>query len=576
MPRNAKRAVPVSAQLGKLRSVAKRLYYGSANMPTVKEVKQALKAGCMKLDQRDSNNNTPVLSAAYHNQAKMLRAMAAFDHDSFLRGMAVRSTKETIGADVQCNALLMALRTEAWAALTVLLQHVEPAVLRATTHQTANSEHPFVHGMVFSGCPVTCLKPLGERGLLDCSNTNNSKRRNVLHAACHIDSRATPEATLFLIDHCEVNDLRAKDIFGRSPLDMARARAAPVTPSGDASVAGSGAPTAGAGAADAAGDEASVGRPTWEGVVDAMVEQMPYAEIEVFAMCRGPTARLKAALDANPDLVRVQDDRDKRPLHKAVSHSRPGAVEVLLAAGADIYHADQYGNTALDDLVYWVGHHNGGEWTDAALETLSVIAKHPDGANVACQQAKLGRAELTAHLLRAMQRVCPANLTRFLDIGGLCDVIQELTTDQSLAVIRCIPTEGAQQSLSNTASKETTELNCVLELHGVSADDQIRLLNALLEHGASVNERGVMGATPLHTAAVRVHNADIVNLLADRGADLHATDDYDMTPLETAQEAGNTVVEAALHRLLDNEARAAHRAPVQDPMVRSCVGAVAP
>lgn len=63
-------------------------------------------------------------------------------------------------------------------------------------------------------------------------------------------------------------------------------------------------------------------------------------------------------------------------------------------------------------------------------------------------------------------------------------------------------------------------------------EGNIALARLLLAHGATVNLADEQGATPLHAAAAS-GNVELVTLLLDKGADIHATASG-WTPLHTA------------------------------------------
>ncbi len=77
-------------------------------------------------------------------------------------------------------------------------------------------------------------------------------------------------------------------------------------------------------------------------------------------------------------------------------------------------------------------------------------------------------------------------------------------------------------------------------LHGViehESDEKYRMMKALIDAGADVNEIGIHGYTPSHHAAVR-NDVEALRILFEHGADFNirtTVDDY-ATPLEEARE----------------------------------------
>ncbi len=62
---------------------------------------------------------------------------------------------------------------------------------------------------------------------------------------------------------------------------------------------------------------------------------------------RGDIETLKQQLDHNPELVHAENELGKQPMHYAVYYNQEAALELLLAAGADVNAADKTGMTPL-------------------------------------------------------------------------------------------------------------------------------------------------------------------------------------------------------------------------------------
>ena len=81
------------------------------------------------------------------------------------------------------------------------------------------------------------------------------------------------------------------------------------------------------------------------------------------------------------------------------------------------------------------------------------------------------------------------------------------------------------------------------------------VVSLLLERGADIHARDSNQATPLHFAAGG-RNKDVVSLLLERGADIHAHNSHQATPLHSAAFSGHEdVVRLLLERGADIDAR---------------------
>ncbi len=68
-----------------------------------------------------------------------------------------------------------------------------------------------------------------------------------------------------------------------------------------------------------------------------------------------------------------------------------------------------------------------------------------------------------------------------------------------------------------------TQIGCATttQLGGAAKGGDLREVEALLSKGADVNEKGLMGASPLYEAILYHAPLDIVQTLIDKGADVN-------------------------------------------------------
>ena len=72
------------------------------------------------------------------------------------------------------------------------------------------------------------------------------------------------------------------------------------------------------------------------------------------------------------------------------------------------------------------------------------------------------------------------------------------------------------------------------ELYAAVAQGKIAQITKLLDKGENIEQRDVLGSTPLHFAA-REGADDILDTLIRRGADAHAKNNKGETPLDVAR-----------------------------------------
>lgn len=235
--------------------------------------------------------------------------------------------------------------------------------------------------------------------------------------------------------------------------------------------------------------------------------------IEFFEAIReGNTPRVKAALDAAPDLVRANPDtsfmRDgvgrATPLHLAVQADQREVVQVLLDAGADIEARNECGRTPLHDAL---------EYNNSLRDLL--ISR---GARVdICSAAFLGRLDRIEELLARTPALVDDRSTRLTPLGWAAYACQ-------LGAARKLIARGARMDggeLLCAASVGCLPVGRLLLDHGVDPD--------------AMNES--WGSTALHAAAAMRHAADattFVAMLLRAGADVHLRTRCGRTALEIA------------------------------------------
>ena len=209
------------------------------------------------------------------------------------------------------------------------------------------------------------------------------------------------------------------------------------------------------------------------------------------------------------------------PLHEATSNSYLEAVKYLVSHKADVKATDVDNKTPL----HWAVIHN------KTTEIASILISN--GANVNAKD-RIGFTPLHC----GVENV---EVAKYLISNG-ADVNAE---DEDKAT----PLHSAVRRLAGIRS--------LAELTGNNKDEdvQIEIVKHLLsDQRVKVSAKDKDGVTPLH-AAVHTGCLECVRLLVDGGADIHAKDKRDETPLDWARSMEKPAIAEYLSSLLPNYVR---------------------
>jgi len=286
------------------------------------------------------------------------------------------------------------------------------------------------------------------------------------------------------------------------------------------------------------------------------------------ALKSGDVAALKSLLTGNPRLARDRGTNGNTLLNLAVSlaaHAKPDVglalVESLLAAGADVDDGNDRGATPL----HQAGYSNQCVIADALIQKGADLdaEAHGSGGTPLMFALFWGHREVSDLLGR--RSVAPGNLRACAGLGNKDLMERCFSADTTLTVEACAargfyrPHSGFPDWQPSTDRQQILDEALVWACKSGRTDVLPRLLTAgarldadpyrgtpliwaawcnrletamwLIDHGASVDEKGTFGGpdhgqgvTALHMASQNGH-LSMVQLLIERGADPSITDD---------------------------------------------------
>jgi ankyrin repeat protein len=198
----------------------------------------------------------------------------------------------------------------------------------------------------------------------------------------------------------------------------------------------------------------------------------------------GDALAVRRLLSADASLVHATDECLKTPLHWAAEKNHYEIAEMLLDAGADLEATTSWGATPFD----WAATMGSVRVADLLL------ARGAKGMNVVAA-ANLGKLDL---------------VRTFLDSGA------RLTFPRQIAA-----SELNDEVVASSARSKGDVISHAF--YGACRNGCTEVAELLLERGADVNAKGILGGTGLHWAAINGHKETVAFLLA-HGADLTIRD----------------------------------------------------
>ena len=313
----------------------------------------------------------------------------------------------------------------------------------------------------------------------------------------------------------------------------------------------------------------------------------------------GPTTPLhNAATEDEPEVVALLLDRGAdieahnekgaTPLHVAAAHNKPEVVALLLDRGADIEARSATGHTPL----HYAAGYNKPEVVELLLDRGADIESSPDTEHTPLHYAAGdNKPEVVALLLdrganieaRTEKGTTPLHVaTRYnkpevvellLDRGANIEAREDDGPLQAspkglflrtLLVSLTLALEAWESSLAPDKEGWEPDREAIADsldgpdmiyrvgrhtpLHYAAGYNKPEVVELLLDKGADIHARSTLGITPLHFAA-RYNTPEVVALLLDRGAPFDVLDNGDFTPLDYAENNEHLKGSSVLERL---------------------------
>ena len=206
------------------------------------------------------------------------------------------------------------------------------------------------------------------------------------------------------------------------------------------------------------------------------------------------------------------------------------ALKHMVNDGQDVNERDDFGDTALHfaaaagqlDTMHWLIDH-GGLPMFRGFERQTPLF----------WAARRGQLEACRFLLKNGCRITDK------DVYGENPLHAAARGDQA-EVVKFLLGMGAD---ANANRRKTTPLMAAARLNAGEA------ARALIEGGADINQHGSFGRTAMHNAVV-YESPQVVQVLLDHHADIHAKDSHDVTPIELAETHRTSLMGSQAYRLM--------------------------
>jgi len=232
---------------------------------------------------------------------------------------------------------------------------------------------------------------------------------------------------------------------------------------------------------------------------------------------------LKALIKQGHDIDGHDDPVFRTALHRATINNHKEAVELLLVEGANVNARDSFGSSAL--------HYAAQNGHKEVAELL--ISK---GADVNVRNT-VGDTHMDIAVRRNRRAIVQLLIAKGVDVS-----LPVAVRFEALAKVKSLIEDGADVDIRDESGEPV--LHCAIER------GRGDILKVLADKGANVNATDRYGRTPLHVVALEHPDMtlEMVELLIAKGANLNARDGDNRTPLWYARDEGQTQLAELLRK----------------------------
>ena len=243
--------------------------------------------------------------------------------------------------------------------------------------------------------------------------------------------------------------------------------------------------------------------------------------------------------------VHAQDKDRDTPLHSAAFSGMLDIAKVLLDHGANANAKNKQGKTSLHQVArgkYGSEDHGIGVARLLMERDVDVLAQDKDHDTALHLAAFSGRLEIVKLLIDHGANTAAENDNGELPLH-LVSQGQYVSKENGVGIVQLLLDRGADVNAPD--SHQDTPL------HSASSLGRLEIARALLDHGAKPGLGNDRAQTPLHLASLGSYwlqedGTGVAKLLLERGADMHARDGDDATPLHLACSHGRLDIARAL------------------------------